>query len=397
MSFINVKTFTRALINGCLALTGHGLVACSEQPEQQDSRILNPPTYVGISNEALGTLAKTDSANIFLSSANGEGNIVQKLAPTYFPSIERLGNGFVAPDEDSLVVFDASLDEIARHDVANLGVAVQTSSAHSPDHQTVTFAFNEGTAENQYRHRIVAATMESVTNIVTNQLPLAITACDDGSIRWIEYLPDSGMEDPLGPGRARIMRLTSAEEQKEIKVDWHFENRPGPATILQCVNENAYIDLGLDSGEILNVTESNSKPEIFSILPQFAIADRGRFDYVSGDDYFAFNSAGILTRINVSKGNLVYSHVLELNGYNPVSVTFDSDVAYVVVQPPDGSQEQSVYAIDLDDPTCISEELELKGFDRSAYESKIDRQGGSYIVIDTFMSIDRDWTPKCTR
>ncbi|ALC06623.1 hypothetical protein CDES_11280 [Corynebacterium deserti GIMN1.010] len=396
MIFINAKNFIRVLLVSCLGITGHGLVACSEPLEYQDAQTLKSPTYVGFSNEAMGVLAKTDSANIFLSSADGEGNIVHRLAPTYFPSIERLGNGFIAPDEDSLVLFDASLNEIGRHDVAELGVAVQTSSAHSSNHQAAAFSFNEGTAENQYRHRIVAATMENATSIVTNQLPLALTACDDGSIRWIEFLPDSGMEDALGPGKARIMRLTSAAEQREITIDWHFENRPGSATILHCSNENAYIDLGQDSGEILKVTDS-SKPEVMSILPPFAIADRGRFDYVFEEDYVAFNSSGILTRINVPKGNLVYSHALELNGDNPVSVTFDSDVAYIVVQPPNGAQDQSVYAIDLDDPTCISEKLELTGFDQTAYESRIERQGGSYIVIDTFMSIDPDWTPMCSQ
>lgn len=246
-----------ALTAGIVGVVATG---CSTHAEPET---IDNPVFIGISIDPIKNLSPNHAANLFALSADGSGGIFQELAPTYFPSIHR----------DSLVVVDASLKEVYRHEVARLSVGMQTQSARSPLHKSVAFSFNEGTAEVPYRHRIVSATEKTSASAMTDQRHFALTACDDGSTRWVEYFPDRGMEDPMGPGSARIVTLQADGELSEIDVEWNFPDRPSAPIILSCEDPSAYI---VSEEDIIYVKDEVSPAESIGKLPAYEIPDRAR-------------------------------------------------------------------------------------------------------------------------
>lgn len=370
-----------ALTAGIVGVVATG---CSTPAEPET---IDNPVFIGISIDPIKNLSPNHAANLFALSADGSGGIFQELAPTYFPSIHRLGNGFIAPDRDSLVVVDASLKEVYRHEMARLGVGMQTQSARSPLHKSVAFSFNEGTAEAPYRHRIVSATEKTSASAMTDQRHFALTACDDGSTRWVEYFPDRGMEDPMSPGSARIVTLQADGELSEIDVEWNFPDRPSAPIILSCEDPSAYI---VSEEDIIYVKDEVSPAESIGKLPAYEIPDRARFDTVSGEDYFAFTSTGMLTRINIPQAKIVYAQSIDLDGKHPVSITFDSDRAYVVTS---GDSGESLLEIDLNDPTCTSDQLSLTGFNQLLTARKPKPEPS--IIIETILPIDPNYSLGC--
>lgn len=369
-----------------VGLVGVLAVGCTSPVSEAVS--VEDPTFIGITTDPIKNLSPDNSADIFALSADGSGGIIHELAPTYFPSMHRLGNGFIAPDENSLVLFDSSLKEVIRHEVPGLSVGMQSKSAQSPTHKNVAFSFNEGTAEAQYRHRIVAATEGTVVSTMTDQYIIALTACDDGSTRWVEYFPDLGIEDPVGPGSISIMTLHANGQHDEMKIDWKFSHRPSRANVLNCNDSGAYI---VTEEEILHIKDKHSTPESIGQLPKLEFADRARFDAVSGQDYYAFTSAGMLTHINIPEGKIVYEHEIDLKDTHPVSITFDSGRAYVVTE---SDQDQGLLAIDLDDPTCVSEQLVLTGFNKKLTANK--PKSSPSILIESIMPIDPHYPLDCS-
>ncbi|BAU97016.1 hypothetical protein N24_2754 [Corynebacterium suranareeae] len=374
-----------ALTAGIVSVVAVGCSAPTE-PETIDN-----PVFIGISSDPFKNLSPNNSANLFALSADGTGGIFHELAPTSFPSMHRLGSRFIAPDRDSLAVFDASLEEVFRHEVAGLGAGTQSQSAQSPLHKSVAFSFNEGTAEAPYRHRIVSATEKTSTTTVTDQRHFSLTACDDGSTRWVEYFPDRGMEDPTGPGSARIVTLQADGQLDEIDVEWNFSERPYAPIILSCDDPSAYI---VSEEDVIYVKDQLSPAESIGKLPAFEAADRGRFGVVSGEDYFVFSSSGMLTRINIPGGKVIYAQPIDLGGKHPISITFDSSRAYVVVHA-DEDNQAGLIEIDLNDPTCTSDQLLLTGFNKLLTARKPKPE--TSIGIDAIMPIDPGYSLGCKK
>ncbi|MFW9146322.1 hypothetical protein ACOJAK_13695 [Corynebacterium striatum] len=106
--------------------------------------------------------------------------------------MERLGEGYVAPDKDQLVVFDSDFRKQSEKPLEGLGLPTQTTSAGSVDNKTAVFVFNESTSDSPYASRIVLATKESTSTVTRDRRPVALRACTDEKAVWIERDEDDG-------------------------------------------------------------------------------------------------------------------------------------------------------------------------------------------------------------
>ncbi|MCS4489387.1 hypothetical protein N7326_00160 [Corynebacterium sp. ES2794-CONJ1] len=128
---------------------------------------------------------------VFGSNAD-EVDSLSELASVYNPSIERLGEGYMAPDMDQMVVFDSHFHKQSERPIEGLGLPTQTTSAGSADNETAVFVFNVSKSGSPYASRIVLAT-EDTTNVVTRDMrPIALRACTDKTAVWIERDEDDG-------------------------------------------------------------------------------------------------------------------------------------------------------------------------------------------------------------
>lgn len=384
MSRIWIGSLTIVVLVALLAAISFLL---ADRGRQQAVGLEGEPYLIGIASEAVDLKRADTTTDVFVASKEGDGFVAQQLAPTYFPSLQRLGDGFVVPDKDSLVVLDASGTVVRRHEVEGLGVAAQAQASTSVAHTMTAFSFNEGTGELSNRHRIVTLSKAAQNEILTTQRPQFLTACDDGSARWLEYVPDGGVHDNLSSGTANMVTLNPAGELKSVKIDWQFSSSPGLASVLQCGSADSFLESDTEGREIIRVREDGSAVEDSGRLSEYALADGARFDYFEGDKYFALNSSGTFTSINMSDGTVSYEEFIDFDGKNPISVTFDTGKAFIVVQSETRFSEQGLIVVDLSDPSCVSDYVELSGFGETARNS--------HVVMDSIMAVDPDFKVEC--
>lgn len=98
----------------------------------------------------------------------------------------------------------------------------------------------------------------------------------------------------------------------------------------------------------------------------------------------------MLTRINIPQAKIVYAQSIDLYGKHPVSITFDSDRAYVVTS---GDSGESLLEIDLNDPTCTSDQLSLTGFNQLLTARKPKPEPS--IIIETILPINPNYSLGC--
>ena len=179
-----------ALGAGILAACAFGAASCTDE-----SAAPTPDSaswqWAGIAR-AVSAAPSADNHNyVFVASADEAGSLAE-LAPVYNPSMQRLGEDFVAPDRDQLVVFDSQFKKLHVRPIANLGLPTQSTSAGSANAETAVFVFNESGNSSAYASRIVLATKDA-TSVVTRDLrPVALRACDDKTAVWIERDEDDG-------------------------------------------------------------------------------------------------------------------------------------------------------------------------------------------------------------
>ncbi|MBZ8177965.1 hypothetical protein GSS88_09230 [Corynebacterium sp. 3HC-13] len=149
-------------------------------------------TYIGISTETIGPLTDSDRNNVFWSSKNGNGGTAFSLTPTYFPSIIRIGKSFAVPDENSIHLVDEKLNLHKTFPVTGLGIGTQSTSSVSDNRQSGAFLFNTGSTTSPHSVKVVSVNSNGIRSIDRKDHISSPTACDNGILKWIEFIPDDG-------------------------------------------------------------------------------------------------------------------------------------------------------------------------------------------------------------
>ncbi|MCS4491199.1 hypothetical protein [Corynebacterium sp. ES2715-CONJ3] len=182
--------FRKLLTGWALGASAFVVSSCAQETPQQ-SKALVSWEWGGIAR-AVSVAPSANNHNYVFGSNADEVDSLSELASVYNPSIERLGEGYMAPDMDQMVVFDSHFHKQSERPIEGLGLPTQTTSAGSADNETAVFVFNVSKSGSPYASRIVLAT-EDTTNVVTRDMrPIALRACTDKTAVWIERDEDDG-------------------------------------------------------------------------------------------------------------------------------------------------------------------------------------------------------------
>ncbi|MCT2338578.1 hypothetical protein [Corynebacterium sp. p3-SID1056] len=280
--------------------------------------------------------------------------------------MQKLGEGFVAPDRDQLVVFDSQFKRHHVRPVADLGLPTQSTSAGSANAETAVFVFNESGNSSAYASRIVIAT-EGATSVVTRDMrPVALRACDDKTAVWLERDEDDGS------GLA-IVRMGESGLLSEALIDG------GPSGVvaseffsaLGCGEEISYIAFPDDAGgaDVFAVDDDSAQHEgNLDSLPEPGLNRSSR--YRQGNVSFV-SDHGTVTEVDLENQVTRESEPLIGADRRVVSVTVDGEQAHVVTQPRDGAESLRVHSFSFADPRVDAEGK------RIAKLSELTRRGGS--------------------
>ncbi|KAB1502747.1 hypothetical protein F7230_06950 [Corynebacterium sp. 320] len=356
-------------------------------------------TFVGISTETALPLNRADKNNLFWSAEDGSGGRVHSIAPTYFPSIERISDGFVAPDRDSIIIYDDKLNERQRFEVPELGAGLQSSSRVSNNGKYAAFSFHDSPAAGEVKTQIVVANSEESRTLDVPRDIDALTVCDDGTIRWIEFDPHD-KKDEFGEGSLKVKTWGLGGEPTAIELAESLPSRPSSASLLPCGLEKGYI-LGHDAdGKRLAfpVLEGEQGLHIGSpsTIVDVEYPSLSRFDVVQGDVFYSLDGESFLTATDLNTGKLIYKHQLDVKGPNPVSVTYDNGKAFVVARPTEFDNGQAILPVDLKNPECVGELIRLRGYNEIPKKAYVKRFGESFMVVMNVLPVDKDYTVRCS-
>lgn len=354
--------------------------------------------YIGISTETNGPLTLTDRNNIFWTSESGEGGVYYSTVPVYFPSLLRVGKGFAFPDRDSIILVDQDLHEKRRFPVSGLGTGTQSASANSPNYMHGVFLFNTGDSTSSNSRKVVAVGSGGARSIDRENYLSALTACNNGTIKWIEFLPWN-KEAIDGKGVAQIVTWTPDGEIETSDIIWDFQYEPGHENQLACDSSSHIIISEDNDGKPVSLllkslgekTEVESKVD----LPEIPPPAMARFSKVIQGTLYSLDKDNVLTAVDIRTGSIKYRETLDVKGPSPVSVTFDKDIAYLVVRPDHFENKQAVLPVDLKNPQCVGEVVPLMGYDEISQKSRLERLGNSFMVATSVLPIDVDRKPIC--
>ncbi|KAB3519234.1 hypothetical protein GC425_09580 [Corynebacterium sp. zg254] len=385
-----------------LGLVIGGVYIWSSGPEKvpvPESDSATARTFVGISMETALPLNRSDKNNVFWSAEDGSGGRVHSIAPTYFPSIERIDDGFIAPDRDSIVIYDDKLNERNRFEVPDLGAGMQSFSKSSNNGQYAAFVFYESPADGDVKSQVVVANSEESR---TTDLPRDIdglTMCDDGTVRWVEFDPKNE-KDKFGEGSLKVTSWGQEGEPTTIELANSFPSRPTDANLLPCGSGKGYILATDADGKRLAfpVLEGEQGLHIGSpgTIVDVEYPSLSRFDVVQGDVFYSLDGESFLTATDLNTGKLIYKHQLDVKGPNPVSVTYDNGKAFVVARPTEFDNGQAILPVDLKNPECVGELIRLRGYNEIPKKAYVKRFGESFMVVMNVLPVDKDYTVRCS-
>lgn len=321
---------------------------------------------------AVSAAPSSGNHNYVFGANPDEAGSLAELAPVYNPSMQRLGEGFVAPDRDQLVVFDSQFKKHHVRPIADLGLPTQSTSAGSANAETAVFVFNESGNTSPYASRIVIAT-EGATSVVTRDLrPVALRACDDKTAVWLERDEDDGS------GLA-LVRMGESGLLSEALIDG------GPSGVvaseffsaLGCGEEISYIAFPDGSGgaDVFAVDDDSAQHEgNLDSLSEPGLNRSSR--YRQGNVSFV-SDHGTVTEVDLENQVTRESEPLIGADRRVVSVTVDGEQAHVVTQPRDGAESLRVHSFSFTDPRVDAEGK------RIAKLSELTRRGaseGSYVI-----------------
>lgn len=333
----------------------------------------------GISR-AVSAAPSADTHNYVFGANSDEAGSLAELASVYNPSMQRLGEGFVAPDRDQLVVFDPLFKKHHVRPIADLGLPTQSTSAGSANAETAVFVFNESGNTSPYASRIVIAT-EGATSVVTRDMrPVALRACDDKTAVWLERDEDDGS------GLA-LVRMGESGLLSEALIDG------GPSGVvaseffsaLGCGEETSYIAFPDDAGGAgVFAVGGDSAQHVGNLdsLPEPGLNRSSR--YRQGSVSFV-SDRGTVTEVDLENQVARESEPLIGADRRAVSVTIDGEQAHVVTQPRDGAESLRVHSFSFADPRVDAEG------ERLAKLSELTRRGasgGAYVIPMSIFPFD---------
>lgn len=354
--------------------------------------------YIGISTETSGSLTSNDRNNLFWTSKAGSGGVAFSTAPTYFPSLLRLGKGFATPDEDSILLVNQDLQGKKNLPVPGLKTGTQSASASSLDYSHGAFLFNTSTSTTPNAKKVVAVTSEKTRTIDRDNHVSALTACNDGIVKWIEFYPqDTEKVDSAGTAKIVTWKVDGTLETSNIL--WKFPYELGHENQLSCNSPSSTVISEDENGNPLSlILESRGKETIVKNtvkLPAVSPPAMARFSTVFQDTLYSLDRNNVLTSTNIKTGKLIYSELLDIEGPSPISITFEKDKAFLVIRPDRFMNRQAVLPIDLKRPYCTGEVVALKGYDETSQKSKLERLGDSFMATTTVLPKDSDSPLTC--
>lgn len=354
--------------------------------------------FIGISTETSGSLTSSDRNNLFWTSQSGSGGVAFSAAPTYFPSLLRVGAGFATPDENSILIVDQDLQKKKLLPVPDLKVGTQSASTNSLDQSQGAFLFNTSDSNSPDTGKVVAVSSNSVRSIDRGKHISALTACNDGTIKWIEFSPQDS-EKVGSNGTAKIVTWSRSGEINTSDIIWKFSYEPGHENHLSCNSpSSAIISEDKDGKPISLILEDHGEKTLVKktiTLPTTPPPAMARFSTVFRDTLYSLDKESRLTAVNINTGTLEYSEQLNVDGPSPISITFEKDKAFLVIRPDKFENKQAVLPINLKNPRCTGEVVRLYGYDETSQKSKIERLGDSFMATTTTLPKSPDYQFTC--
>lgn len=362
------------LAASALAVCAFGAASCTH-----DSAAPTPDSaswqWAGIARDVSAAPSADNHNYVFGANADEAGSFAE-LASVYNPSIQRLGEGFVAPDRDQLVVFDSQFKKHHVRPIADLGLPTQSTSAGSANAETAVFVFNESGNSSVYASRIVLAT-KGATSVVTRDLrPVALRACDDKTAVWIERDEDDGS------GLA-LVRMGESGLLSEALIDGDPSGVVASEffSALGCGEETSYISFpdGTGGADVFSVDGNSTEPALqhegnLDSLPEPGLNKSSR--YRQGNVAFV-SHRGTVTEVDLVNQVIRESEPLIGADRRTVSVTIDGEQAHVVTQPRDGAENLRVHSFSFADPRQDLEGTSIAKLSRLTHR---DSAEGAYMI-----------------
>ena len=368
------RQLRKTLAASALAICAFGAASCAHESSAPTPHSASWQ-WAGIARDVSAAPSADTHNYVFGANADEAGSLAE-LAPVYNPSMQRLGEGFVAPDRDQLVVFDSQFKKHQVRPVADLGLPTQSTSAGSANAETAVFVFNESGNSSAYASRIVLAT-EGATSVVTRDLrPVALRACDDKTAVWIERDEDDGS------GLA-LVRMGESGLLSEALIDGDPSGVVASEffSALGCGEETSYISFPDGSGgaDVFSVDGDSTEPASqhegkLKTLPEPGLNKSSR--YRQGNVAFV-SHRGTVTEVDLENQVTRESEPLFGADRRAVSVTVDGEQAHVVTQSRDGAENLRVHSFSFADPR-----IDAEG-ERLAKLSELTRRGaseGAYVI-----------------
>ena len=363
-----------ALAASVLAVCAFGATSCTH-----DSAAPTPDSaswqWAGIARAVSAAPSAENHNYVFGANADEAGSLAE-LASVYNPSMQRLGEGFVAPDRDQLVVFDPQFKKHHVRPIAGLGLPTQSTSAGSANAETAVFVFNESGNSSAYASRIVLGT-EGATSVVMRDLrPVALRACDDKTAVWIERDEDDGS------GLA-LVRMGESGLLSEALIDGDPSGVVASEffSALGCGEERSYISFpdGTGGADVFSVDGDSAEPALqhegnLDSLPEPGLNKSSR--YRQGNVAFV-SHRGTVTEVDLVNQVIRESEPLIGADRRAVSVTIDGEQAHVVTQPRDGAESLRVHSFSFADPRQDLEGTSIAKLSRLTHR---DSAEGAYMI-----------------
>ena len=342
-----------ALLRKLLAVYALGVcalvVSSCAQERSQTSKSFATWEWGGIARAVSAAPSASNPNYVFGTSTDEVGSLAE-LASVYNPSMERLGEGYVAPDKDQLVVFDSDFRKQSEKPLEGLGLPTQTTSAGSVDNKTAVFVFNESTSDSPYSSRIVLATKETKSAVPRDRRPVALRACTDETAVWLERDEDAG-------SGLTLVRMGTDGLLSESRLDIPAGTVASEYfSTLGCGKEKSYISFPDDIGgaDVVSVGSPNEKPTLkhegrIEGLPLPGVNRSSRYEEGSVS---YFTSRGTIVAVDLEHQEVKETEPLIGADRRPVSATIDGGNVHIVTQPIDGAEELRVHSFSFKDPVA---------------------------------------------
>ncbi|AJI77688.1 hypothetical protein [Corynebacterium singulare] len=342
-----------ALLRKLLAVYALGVcalvVSSCAQERSQTSKSFATWEWGGIARAVSAAPSASNPNYVFGTSTDEVGSLAE-LASVYNPSMERLGEGYVAPDKDQLVVFDSDFRKQSEKPLEGLGLPTQTTSAGSVDNKTAVFVFNESTSDSPYSSRIVLATKETTSAVPRDRRPVALRACTNETAVWLERDEDDG-------SGLTLVRMGTDGLLSESRLDTPAGTVASEYfSTLGCGKEKSYISFPDDIGgaDVVSVGSPNEKPTLMheGRIEGLPIPGVNRSSRYEEGSVSYFTSRGTIVAVDLEHQEVKETEPLIGTDRRPVSATIDGGNVHIVTQPIDGAEELRVHSFSFKDPVA---------------------------------------------